>query len=183
MSTKPIAVVVLLLGACARAPVPLQKEAVEPEVAKAEQAFGALKARLMTRLTTAIAEGGPAGAIGVCSTEAKQMTEELGREHGLQLGRTSFRLRNQDNAPRPWAREHVASAQPGPAFVDLSDRVGVLQPMKLAALCVTCHGPRESLAPEVTAALAVQYPGDQAVGFADGDLRGYFWAEVPRQPR
>lgn len=171
------------LAACARAPVAVAvpRAQVEPEAAKAEQAFGALKAKLMTRLTTAMGEGGPKGAIAVCSVEAHALTAELGTAHGLELGRTSFRLRNPKNAPRAWAAAHVSSAEPRPALFDLGDRIGVLQPMPLGALCVTCHGPREGLAPEIAAELAARYPEDQAVGFLDGALRGYFWAEVPKR--
>jgi hypothetical protein len=28
-------------------------------------------------------------------------------------------------------------------------------------------------------ALAARYPDDRATGFAPGDLRGWFWVEVP----
>jgi hypothetical protein len=31
----------------------------------------------------------------------------------------------------------------------------------------------------VTAAHAAKYPKDQATGFKEGDLRGWFWVEVP----
>jgi hypothetical protein len=39
-------------------------------------------------------------------------------------------------------------------------------------LCLTCHG--ESLAPELAAAIARDYPGDAATGFKSGELRGAF---------
>ncbi len=176
-----LALALVVAAGCARAPVPVTRDAVEPEAARAEQAFGALKARLLTRLTTAVGEAGPAGAIEVCSAEAATMTREIGAAQGVEVGRTSFRLRNPANAPRAWAKAHVEAAEGRPALFDLGDRVGVLAPMQLGAVCVTCHGPKESLAPEVVAALAQRYPADQAVGFAEGELRGYFWAEVPKR--
>ena len=40
------------------------------------------------------------------------------------------------------------------------------------ALCLTCHG--ETLAPELAAAIAREYPNDQATGFKLGELRGAF---------
>ena len=167
-------------------PPAVSREAVEPQAARAEQAFGALKARLMTRLSVAMGEGGPAAAIAVCSSEAQKMTAEIGAANGLELGRTSFRVRNRANAPRPWAATTVAAgegqqaAEVKPALFDLGDRVGVLAPMPVGAMCVTCHGPKEQLPPEVSAALAERYPSDRATGFAEGDLRGFFWAEVPK---
>jgi hypothetical protein len=42
-----------------------------------------------------------------------------------------------------------------------------------------CHGPREMIADEVQTALSAHYPEDRAVGFSEGDLRGWFWIEVP----
>jgi hypothetical protein len=32
---------------------------------------------------------------------------------------------------------------------------------------------------EVKQTLAKEYPDDQATGFEEGDLRGWFWIEVP----
>ncbi len=49
----------------------------------------------------------------------------------------------------------------------------------ISNLCVTCHGPTDALAPDVKQVLATRYPGDQATGYALGDLRGIAWAELP----
>ena len=49
------------------------------------------------------------------------------------------------------------------------------------ALCLTCHG--KSLAPEVAAAIARDYPGDQATGFEQGQLRGAFVRHLARRSR
>jgi len=169
---------VAVLASCARAPIAVTRDAVEPQAAKAEAAFGALRARLLARVSEAVGQGGPASAIAVCNVEAPGLTAEIGRAQGVEVGRTSFRLRNPANAPRPWAAAHVSAAKPAPAWFDLGDRVGVLQPMPLGAVCLGCHGAQ--LQPDVAEALKAKYPGDQATGFAEGDLRGYFWAEVPK---
>ena len=34
---------------------------------------------------------------------------------------------------------------------------------------------------DVSAILKQSYPDDQATGFATGDIRGWVWAEVPKQ--
>jgi len=39
--------------------------------------------------------------------------------------------------------------------------------------------PTEMIDDEVLAAVTATYPKDQAVGFAEGDLRGWFWVETP----
>jgi hypothetical protein len=174
----------MALVSCARAPVAITREGVEPQAAKADQAIGALRAKLLARVTEAMGQGGPAAAIEVCSAEALALTAEVGRASGVEVGRTSFRVRNPANAPRPWAAATVTAAEgmkaadAKPAFFDLGDRVGVLQPMPVGAVCVTCHGAQ--LQPEVEAAVKARYPSDRATGFTEGDLRGFFWAEVPK---
>jgi len=172
----------VLLGASA--PVPTSRERAEPFVLEAEQAIDVLRARLLQRLTEAVAQNGPSGAIDVCSIEASRLAADVGATRGVALGRTSFRVRNPANAPRPWAAASVQAAagkkasEAGLLVFDLGDRVGVLQPIPLGAMCLACHGARASLSPDVTAVLAARYPLDRAVDFAPGDLRGFFWAEV-----
>ncbi len=172
----------VLLGAAA--PAPTARERAEPFVSEAEQAIGVLRARLLQRLTEAMAQGGAAGAIDACSIEASRLAADVGATRGVALGRTGFRVRNPNNAPRAWAAAAVQAAagkkasEVGLLVFDLGDRVGVLQPIPLGAMCLACHGARASLGADVAAALAARYPLDRAVDFAPGDLRGFFWAEV-----
>jgi hypothetical protein len=44
-----------------------------------------------------------------------------------------------------------------------------------------CHGIEEQLNPRVRAELKDRYPKDQAIGFRDGDLRGWIWVELPKK--
>jgi hypothetical protein len=167
----------------APAPTPAELAAA---TAQAHAAFDVVQKRLSDRLMAEISRAGPVGAIRVCRDEAQPLTLEVAVKSAMALGRTSHRLRNPANAPRPWAREHVEASAGRPASevaartFDLGDRIGVLRPIPLGPLCVTCHGPVQSLAPEVRSALNAAYPQDQAVGFAPGELRGFFWAEVSR---
>ena len=64
--------------------------------------------------------------------------------------------------------------------VDLGERVGVMRPIAHRAICSPCHGPEEQLNARVRAELKDRYPKDQAVGFRDGDLRGWIWVELPK---
>jgi hypothetical protein len=68
-----------------------------------------------------------------------------------------------------------------PQFVELDNQAtGALLPIHIKVQCVICHGPKEQIADDVKQQLAQQYPDDQATGFNDGDLRGWFWVEVPK---
>ena len=123
---------------------------------------------------------GPVGAIGVCHDVAPALAKQVGEEQGIKIGRTSFRLRNTSNTPPAWAQaaveNHVESPQ---AFVSPEGEVGRLRPIRMMAGCLQCHGDAQQIDPAVQAQLTELYPDDQATGFAEGDVRGYFWAQVP----
>jgi hypothetical protein len=130
--------------------------------------------------------GGAEGAVRVCHLEAASVAQQVARKQGIAAGRTSHRLRNPTNAPRSWAAPIVASHAGKPiagvdgVVVDLGDRIGLLRPIGFRATCAGCHGPREQLAPAVVKELGERYPNDQAVGFKEGDIRGWFWVELPK---
>ena len=52
-------------------------------------------------------------------------------------------------------------------------------PILLQPECEMCHGEPAAVAEEVRARIDEHYPDDQALGFTAGDLRGWFWVEVP----
>ncbi len=148
-------------------------------------AMDQLQGQLKQRLQAELAAGGPAAAVEVCSTQAVTITQQLQRP-GLRLGRTSAQLRNAGNAAPAWAQSWVddqgrrkLAAGAKLAQVDLPDGgKGYLRAIGAAPLCLTCHGEPANLPEPVKAKLAQAYPGDKATGFAEGDLRGWFWAEV-----
>jgi hypothetical protein len=149
---------------------------------KALAARDALFERLMARLTAVVQAEGPVTAIAVCQTEAPAIAETVGREKGVRIGRTSDKLRNTRNQPPDWAAASLASRPTEPAFLAGPDgRFGALLPVRLKAQCLTCHGPTEAIPVPVRDALADRYPQDRAVGYAEGDLRGWFWVEVAKE--
>ncbi len=156
------------------------------ETAKAEQAMNELQTSLLGKLRSAMEAGGPAAAVEVCRTEARTIAEAVALKQGIELGRTSHRVRNPANAPRPWARAIVEGSAGAKAaaeqirVVDLGERVGVLRPIGTADMCTRCHGAAPDVKRNLGEALTSAYPQDRAVGFAAGDLRGWFWAEVPK---
>ncbi len=154
---------------------------LEQQKALAADARTALFQSLLGELTTAMQEDGPAGAIDVCKTSAPALAQKVGTEKGVRIGRTSLQLRNAANQPPDWARDFVDSRKGEEVSVELENgALGVLTPIRLMPPCEVCHGAKESLMPEVQTALADHYPNDEATGYVAGDLRGYFWVEVPR---
>ena len=112
---------------------------------------------VLRELTDALSRGGPASAIGFCHLDATFLSQRIGKEEGIAAGRTSDRLRNPTNAPRPWAAPLVTAnagrqAKSVDGFVvDLGDRVGVLRPIAERPMCAGCHGPADKLSPGVLA--------------------------------
>jgi hypothetical protein len=140
----------------------------------------ALFAKLSGRLMEAMVNQGPAAAISVCQKEAPQIAAEVSDEHKLRIGRTGVRLRNPINQPPGWAKPLTDKKTDTAQFVVLNDDdVAALLPIKLQVQCLMCHGPKEQVAPVIQDQLAKLYPNDQATGFHAGDLRGWFWIEMP----
>ena len=148
--------------------------------AKAEAARTELAGTLMGRLQEAIKAQGPERAIAVCQNEAPAMAEKVGRSHGVRIGRTSTKLRNPSNRTPAWAEALVAAKVVEPRFIQTADGGGqALFPIRLGQACLVCHGPEKDISPGVRMALQKKYPHDQATGYQAGDLRGWFWVEVP----
>jgi hypothetical protein len=140
----------------------------------------ALFQRLLAELMDTMASSGPAAAIEVCQKQAPKIATDVSREFGLKIGRTSHRLRNPQNTPPDWARSLVDARTADPTFIPLPDgNLGALLPIRLKPQCLMCHGAEEQILPEIRDALAQRYPQDEATGFEEGELRGWFWVSVP----
>ncbi len=170
------------------APVPLPDAppAWKPAIERAQESGRSFQKALQARLGQAMSQGGPPAAIEVCATDAPRIAAESGAAAGVKLGRTSDRLRSGANVAPAWTRASLqgAAGRKGadvkPVAVDLGAKVGVLLPITVGPACVGCHGPAASLQPKVKDALAARYPADQAVGYQEGDFRGFLWVEVAK---
>lgn len=173
------AVVALILVTCG--PAPPEPVSIA-DIESAQFTLLPFKEQLLAALTGALEEGGPVTAITVCRDEAPRIVAELS-VNGVQMGRTSHRLRNPANAPEAWVEPLLAAyvADPGleePKAVRLGDGTfGYVEPIKAASFCMSCHGP--SVEPELLAEIQALYPEDEATEFRVGDLRGLFWVRMP----
>ena len=145
-----------------------------------------LGGQLKGELTKAIAEGGPIAAINVCYLRAPEIAAQLSQASGARVGRTALRVRNPSNAPdeleRTVLEQFAADLGSGPVDRPLEAVFEIrrgdaverryMRAIPTDALCLTCHG--KTIAPELAAAIARDYPKDQATGFELGQLRGAF---------
>jgi hypothetical protein len=155
-----------------------------------DSAAVALSRSLMSRVQMALQEGGPAYAIEFCSERALPITAAVqdSLAGGLELKRTSTRIRNPANAPDSLERAALAyfhseleAGRPLPPYHLQQTEGGwrYYKPVVVADFCIACHGPRESLDPAVRQVLAERYPNDQATGYSPGDFRGVIRVSVP----
>ena len=141
---------------------------------------------LIGELQKAIAVGGPANAIGVCSDAAPKIAADKSAAKRMTIGRTSLKLRQPNNKPDAWEMQQLLrfeerkAAGENPTTIEFAEYVETggqrvfryMKAIPTAELCLACHG--GTLAPEVTAKLKELYPQDAATGFKVGDLRGAF---------
>jgi hypothetical protein len=183
-----------LFSACSEAPQsaasvepdeaePVQSEARYDPLAIKERAAASLqpfKQQLMQALQSGMRQGAE-NAIDVCRLEAPVIAAAASGE-GVEIGRSSHRVRNPANAPSGWQQQaidhYLGSEDREPMVMDLgNNQLGYAEPIITAPMCLVCHG--RELSGEVRQALSVHYPDDQATGFSAGDLRGIFWVSLP----
>ena len=177
--------------------LPLTGAADEPSLAWVEQSqvlASQLGTELKGELGKALAAGGPVAAISVCRTKAPAIAARLSQESGAIVSRTALRVRNPANAPDSVQRtvlEQFASELASGKFTPPLEAVfeinsggrierRFLRAIPMEAVCSTCHGTQ--LAPDLAAAIARDYPADQATGFEPGQLRGAISVLWPPSP-
>jgi Protein of unknown function (DUF3365) len=167
-------------------PISEAPPALRVVISRADLIVVSMQDALVRELREGLERGGPASALRSCHVDATGVSQRVARGENIAAGRTSDRLRNPTNAPRPWAAALVQAnagrrARDVEGFaVDLGDRVGVLRPIALRPMCAGCHGPADKVSPAVRRLLADQYPADKATGFTEGEIRGWFWVEMPK---
>jgi len=157
----------------------------------AEPAAGELLRTLVNRLTAAIEEGGTAHAVDFCALDAIPTTRlvEAGLGEDLVLKRTTFRYRNESNAPdeaedlalRYFEEQLLAQGEAPSHYVQRvsQEELRYYKPLFVSEFCLQCHGDPDAMDPQVKAKLAATYPGDLATGYEAGDFRGVVRVSVP----
>ena len=147
---------------------------------QAAAARDALFGRLVSMLLAELQNGGPAAAVEVCSQNAPELATNVSEEMGVTIGRTSWKLRNPANQPPEWAVDLIAERPERTRVLTGPDEtLATLMPIRMMNTCLMCHGPVDQISSGVRTALGEHYPEDEATGFEEGDLRGWFWVEVP----
>ena len=142
---------------------------------------------LKSELLAALNEGGPANAISVCEVRAPEIAAAHSNEFWT-IRRVSDRNRNPGNAATDAEKGLLArfkdSTQSPPEYIigwapgDEGKIYRHYRPIKIAQVCLKCHGEPDDIDDATEAVLAEKYPADRAIGYSDGDLRGMFVVEL-----
>ncbi|NPA42432.1 MAG: DUF3365 domain-containing protein [Chlorobi bacterium] len=153
----------------------------------AKEAFGIFSGHL-NRL---FAEKHPVEALEYCKQNAMRITDSLSKVHGVTIKRTSYRLRNPDNAPTDQEEKIMEiyrhrihrNLKPEPyVHYDNYGYPHVYIPIMVQEKCLMCHGdPNKDIPDEINNKLAELYPGDKAIFFKPGDLRGIWSIKFPKK--
>ncbi len=147
----------------------------------------ATKAVLGKNLLQAIQAGGPEHAVDFCSTRAIVLTDSMGSQLRAGIKRVSDRNRNPANAVNAAelaymqaTRAHMVQGEkPLGQVQQHGDSVTGFYPIVMDALCLQCHGSRETdISPSTWNTIQARYPDDRAYGFALGELRGIWVVDM-----
>ena len=158
--------------------------------AEAKIITGAFFEELKGELVKGMKSGGPVTAIGVCNSLAPAIAAKHSTNSGWDVGRTSLKLRNPNNAPDAWEAtvlkqfEDRRAKGEGPDTLAYAEVVeeggdkyfrfmkGIVMPPVEKMPCLKCHG--ENIDAKVASKLDELYPQDQARGYKAGQVRGAF---------
>jgi hypothetical protein len=152
----------------------------EKNIVSAQNELRDFKKELKATLVAGM-QNGPDKAITACNVEAPNIAARHSGS-GIEIGRTSHKLRNSANAPADWMEPLLAEFVDGTrdtyAAVLLDDgRFGYVEPIRVEQMCLMCHG--SNIPQPIAERIAALYPNDEATGFEEGDFRGLFWITMP----
>ncbi len=133
----------------------------------------------------------PVEALEYCKNNALKITDSLAKVHGVEIKRTSYRLRNPENKPtdqeekimKIFKQRILKNLKPEPYLhYDVNGNPHVYIPIITQEKCLMCHGdPNKEIPQEINNKLAELYPGDKAIFFKPGDLRGIWSIKFPKK--
>jgi hypothetical protein len=145
-----------------------------------------LRTSLMKNLSEKISQEGVVQAVPFCHANVKTIAKSAAQDRiqKYEFGRTSHRVRNQENQPKDWMLPYLEEYK-GSFKKDgkkdflihkLADSKRVyLEPVYIEARCLLCHG--ENVSKDVKERIKSLYPNDKAQGFKLGEFRGFVWVK------
>ena len=156
------------------------------EIQQARSLVKSFGSDLKQVLKTAMQTEGPLKALEVCNVQAKPIADKNSSVSPWKIGRTSLRVRNENNIADEWetsvlqqfekrkkAGEDLKNMEYSEVIKSGDKSVyRYMKPIPTAGLCLTCHGTK--LSNDVHDKVKALYPEDKAISFNVGDIRGAF---------
>jgi len=167
-----------------KAPPPVQDSRIERALGQARQVADELTDKVRSLLFKELEKGGYAGAVRVCSEVAQDIPREFTARTGHYVRRVSLGYRNPKDAPDDYERlkleefdrlnreKKLENEYYEVVTEQGSNYLRYLKPLIAGPMCITCHGEKANIPPEVKAILAERYPDDRATGYHASDVRG-----------
>jgi len=190
---KKSLILTLLLAGCATSGT--ESETAQPgQIEESRDVAKALAMQLGGRLKAELSANGPESAVSVCKEIAPQIAASLSKQTGWEVGRVGTRVRNvKTGTPDAWEAKALATFSERmkqgekPDTMELAEVVTepsgkylrYAKAMAVQPMCLTCHGPVESIPEGVRARLQAEYPMDKATGYKVGELRGAIVVKRP----
>ncbi len=143
---------------------------------KQKAAAGELKKTLVGELKAKMNDGS-AAAVEFCSKNAMNITDGIAKKHSLNIKRVSEKNRNSKNTPDDSDKKALAQFADAIAknkkpqeFLVVDGRY--YEPLMTNEMCAVCHGKNSDIPKELKDKINQLYPGDRAIGYGIGELRG-----------
>lgn len=177
------------LSGCATGPSPEKQAALADD---ARKSAGDLVKQLGGELKKSLEANGPEGSIAVCKDKAPLIAAAVSKSSGFHVNRVSPKNRNPKGSPDAWEAqaqgklEARLAAGEKPETLEMWEVVSTTgnnkefryaKALVTQPVCLTCHG--ANLGDGIKAKLAAEYPGDKAIGYAPGTVRGIISIKKP----
>ncbi len=146
---------------------------------------------MQTALKKSIGEGDLVNGLNYCNVQAYPITDSIAKYYGVQLKRTSLRVRNIANEPdstelvilRNLQKTAFAGVTPSPMILDIDQEYyRYVHPIMIQPMCLNCHGLKErgDIALATQKAIDERYPLDKAYDYTLNDFRGIWTVLLPK---
>lgn len=173
---------------------PGQESRIEAALRQARQIADELAETVRGLLFKELEKGGYVGAVRVCSEVAQEIPREFTARTGHYVRRVSLGYRNPKDIPDDYERQKLEEFNRLNREKKLEndyfevvregerDYLRYMRPLIAGPMCITCHGEKENIPPEVKAILVEKYPDDRATGYHTGDVRGAISVKIALPP-
>ena len=177
---------ILLLSSCEPS---LSEKEIRQYREQGDEIVKSASEKLSGTLMSKMKEGGALEAIGFCNQSALPITKKMAAYHGVEIKRTSLKIRNPENLPNEeelkvlhYYEDKLSEGKTLNPLVSLdpSGKPNYYAPIRVEQKCLMCHGtPKQELSSSIDSILKVKYPEDLAVRYREGDLRGIWSISFP----